>query len=112
MTTQHKTRAIKAALTCRELAISQAQIAAAVGASQSQVSRILSGRGSRPTRLLEEVCLYVERFETGVSAEAVRGNEDMVHALTQIWDGTAQHARAISTVIQSLALIRGPRIQR
>ena len=93
---------------CRERGITQAQIATAVGASQSQVSRILSGRGQRPTRLLEEVCLFVERFVGGVTAEAVRDNEVLVGAIKDTWDGSAAHAVALSTVIRSLVVLRHP----
>lgn len=93
---------------CKSLGIPQSQIAVALGASQSQVSRILGGRNLRASRLLEEVCLYVERFESGVTADAVRNNEDLVNALTCVWDGSSEHARALSTVIQSLATLRGP----
>jgi predicted transcriptional regulator len=90
---------------CREHGITQAQIAEAVGASQSQVSRILSGHGVRQSRLFEEVCLYVERFSGGVTADAVRGNAELVEAIQTAWDGSASHARALSTVIRSLSLL-------
>lgn len=98
-------RALRAAEICREHGITQAQIAEAVGASQSQVSRILSGHGLRQSRLLEEVCLYIERFSGGVTADAVRGNAELVEAIQAAWDGSASHARALSTVIRSLSLL-------
>lgn len=99
-------RALRAGEICREQGITQAQIAAAVGASQSQVSRILSGQGLRQSRLMEEVCLYVEQFSVGVTADAVRGNAELVEAIQAAWDGSASHARALSTVIRSLAVLR------
>lgn len=99
-------RALRAGEICRGRGITQAQIAEAVGASQSQVSRILSGRGIRQSRLMEEVCLYVERFSVGVTADAVRGNAELVEAIQAAWDGSASHARALSTVIRSLAVLR------
>ena len=98
-------RALRAADVCRQRGITQVQIAEAVGASQSQVSRILSGRGERQSRLLEEVCLYVERFDTGVTEDAVRGNEELLDAIRSTWNGSAAHARALSTVIRSLAVL-------
>ncbi len=85
-------RALRAAELCRQRGITQAQIADALGASQSQVSRILSGRGVRQSRLLEEVCLYVERLDVGVTADAVRHNEELLEALRITWDGSAAHA--------------------
>ena len=99
-------RALRAGEICREHGVTQAQIAEAVGASQSQVSRILSGQGIRHSRLLEEVCLYVEKFSIGVTADAVRGNAELVEAIQAAWDGSASHARALSTVIRSLAVLR------
>ncbi|MBK7532014.1 helix-turn-helix transcriptional regulator [Piscinibacter sp.] len=99
-------RALRAAEICRERGMTQAQIAEAVGASQSQVSRILSGRGVRESRLLEAVCLYVERYGgRDVSVEAVRTNQEIVTAVQSVWDGSAAHAKALSTVIRSLAAL-------
>jgi hypothetical protein len=69
------------------------------------VSRILSGQCQRHSRLLEEVCLYVERFDVGVSTDAVRQNDELVDALKATWDGSAAHARALSTVIRSLSVL-------
>lgn len=87
--------------------ITQAQIAAYLEASQSQVSRILKGQGLKASRLAEEVCLYVEKFEGGVTADSVRTNDDLVNALAVTWDGSAAHARALSAVIRSLSAL-GP----
>ena len=98
-------RVLAARELCRQRGITQDQVAEAVGASQSQVSRILSGRGLRQSRLLEEVCLYVEGFGVGVTVELVRSNEDLMGALSSIWDGSATHARALATVIRSLAAL-------
>ncbi len=92
---------------CKARGVTQAQIAADLGASQSQVSRILQGQGHHASRLAEEVCLYVERFEGGVTAESVKGNDDLVGALAVTWDGSATHARALSAVIRSLSAL-GP----
>ena len=102
-------RALRAAQTCRLHGITQAEIAEAVGASQSQVSRILQAQGLRASRLFEEVCLYVERFEGGVTADAVRENEELVGALKVTWDGSASHAKALSAVIKSLSVLGAPR---
>lgn len=100
-----KARLARAAEICRAQGITQAQVARAVGASQSQVSRILGGGGERESRLLEEVCLHLERLVSGVTAEAVRGNEELVDAVRATWDGSAAHARALSTVIRSLSAL-------
>lgn len=102
-----KARTERARHICKMRGLTQAQIAADLGASQSQVSRILKGQGLKASRLAEEVCLYVEKFEGGVTADSVRSNDDLVSALTVTWDGSATHARALSAVIRSLSAL-GP----
>lgn len=102
------TRVERAAATCRARGLTQLQIADALGASQSQVSRVLAGRALRTSRLLKEVCSYVERFEHGVTAEAVRANPDLVDAVTAAWDGSTSHARALAVVIRSLSVLKTP----
>ncbi len=99
----HKARLIKAAGACRALGITQSEIAEAIGASQGQVSRILTAKIQRASRLLEEVCLYVERRSTGITADAVCANTELIGALQATWDGSATHAKALATAIRSLA---------
>lgn len=101
-----KSRVIRAAENCHRLGITQQQIAQALGISQGQVSRILGARTNRASRLFEEVCLFVERFDGGVTANAVRENEELIEALRDVWDGSAAHARALSEVIRSLSALR------
>lgn len=101
-----KARAENARRICQLHGISQAEIAAHVGASQSQVSRILSGENTRTSRLFEDVCLFAERFEGGVTAEVVRSNQELIDALQGTWDGSAAHSRALASVIRSLAVLR------
>lgn len=101
-----KVRAANARRICAAHGIAQADIAAHVGASQSQVSRILKGEGVRASRLFEEVCLFVERLEGGISADAVRGNQELIGALQATWDGSASHAKALAAVIRSLAILK------
>ena len=92
---------------CKARSVTQAQIASDLNVSQSQVSRILKGKGVKASRLAEEVLLYVEKFEFGVTADSVRGNDELVNALTVTWDGSATHAKALSSVIRSLSAL-GP----
>ena len=102
-----KARTERARHVCKLNGITQLQIATHLGASQSQVSRILKGQGLKATRLAEEVCLYIEKQAGGVTADSVRSNEELVSALTMTWDGSASHARALSAVIRSLSAL-GP----
>lgn len=82
-------RAIRAAAIFQRQTISQGEIAAFVGASQAQISRLLGGKIRRASRLFEEVCLYAERLEGGVSEDMVRTNDNLVRALAETWDGSA-----------------------
>lgn len=52
-----------AATIFRERWISLAELAEIVRASQFQISQILKKEGTRATKLIEEVCLYAEKFE-------------------------------------------------
>lgn len=94
-------RVLSAAAACRRLGVTQSQIAEALGASQGQVSRILCGKVRRASRLFIEVCLYVERMDQGVTAEAVRENEELIDALQETWNGSSAHAKALAAVIRS-----------
>lgn len=97
---------MSAASIFREHGISQSEIAEFLGASQGQVSRLLGGKVRRGSRLFEEVCLFAERLDGGVSKEMVIANDDLISALAETWDGTAGHAKALATIIRSLAVLK------
>jgi len=86
----------------RSAGLTQEDIANAVDASQSQVSRILSGKMVRRSKLFDEICIYVNSAVKGVSPETVRGNEELMDAIASVWDGTAHQANALAHVIRSL----------
>lgn len=90
----------------RRLGVFQDEVAEVVGASQAQVSRILAGKIQRWTRLSEEICLYAERLEGGVTRESVCANEDLIEALRMTWNGSAAHAKSLASVIRALALLK------
>ena len=98
-------RVLRAASVLRANELTQQDVALQLGASQSQVSRVLSGRSVLRSRLAEEICLYAETLEGGVTLEAVQQNTDLLDAVRHAWDGSAAHARALSTVIRSLAVL-------
>ena len=103
---ERKVRVLRAAEIFRKNGITQGEIAATVGASQPQVSRVLNGLVAQPTRLTEDICLYAERMERGITLDAVRGNNDLMEALQVTWDGSVRHGRALATVIRSLSVLR------
>ena len=103
-----RTRIVRAAEVFRANGIFQSEVGSVVGASQAQVSRILSGKVRRWTRLAEDICLYAERTEGGgVTREAVYANDELIDALRATWDGSSMHAKSLASIIRSLALLRG-----
>lgn len=99
-------QALRAAQVFKKLAIRQEVVAAAVGASQSQVSRVLAGRLARSSKLFRSICVYADSIGQGVSLDAVRANSELVEALAVTWDGSAEHSQALAAVIRSLAVLR------
>jgi transcriptional regulator with XRE-family HTH domain len=85
--------------------ITQSDISKALSVSQSQVSRLLSGRGKRQTNLFHEICIYVNNKVKGVSPDLVKENETLLLAIASVWDGTAAQAELIANVIRSLGPI-------
>lgn len=83
--------------------VTQNALASAIDASQSQVSRILSGRIVRHTKLLEKLCIYASRRLKFHRRRDVRRNAELMSALTDVWDGSDEHAHALAHVIRSLA---------
>lgn len=89
----------------RAAGLTQQQIASAVDASQSQVSRVLSGHSSFRSRLYDRICIYVSSAVSGVTPDSVRQNAELIDALAEVWDGSPDHAQALSTVIRAMALL-------
>ena len=86
----------------RELGITQSQISEAIKADQSQVSRVLSGKSKRASRVFNAVCNYVNCMTPSIDHELVKQNDELLRAIASVWDGSAQHAAALSNVIRSL----------
>ncbi|MDI1310456.1 MAG: helix-turn-helix transcriptional regulator [Methylotenera sp.] len=94
--------AIQAAKRARANGISQSQIAAALSVSQSQVSRVLSGVSKRHTRLVDEICIYINNMHE-ITPSSVLENSEITDAIASVWDGSSGHAHAIAEVIRSLS---------
>lgn len=100
-----RAEALLAASRAREIGLTQAEIADALKASQSQVSRVLAGNAKRRSRLFDEVCKYV--FSICERASPSTPPAELTEALNAIWDGTPEHAKALALVIRSLGALRG-----
>ncbi|WP_217450862.1 helix-turn-helix domain-containing protein [Vogesella oryzae] len=83
--------------------LTQDEIAYAIGASQSQVSRVLSGHIKHRTKLFEKLCIYAKNQLPHIEKPDVRANSELMSALAEVWDGTEDHAQALAQVIRSLA---------
>lgn len=107
--------ALTAADAARSAGLSQKDIAAALGASQPQVSRILAGKSTRRTQLFEAVCMYAfeaqARAQKGLKPPA-RTCNTLLEALDAIWDGTDRHAKALAVVIRSLGSLKSEPVRR
>ena len=103
-TSAFRAEALLAASRAREIGLTQVEIADALGASQSQVSRVLAGNSKRRSRLFDEVCRYV--FSVRERASASTPPAELTEALNAIWDGTPEHAKALTLVIRSLGALR------
>jgi transcriptional regulator with XRE-family HTH domain len=89
----------------KRLRITQQKIAEATGLSQSQVSRLLSGKSVRRSDSLDRVCVYVKSLSKGVTPSDVRGCAPLVESLALVWDGSQSHAEALAVVIRSLGTL-------
>ncbi len=98
-------RVLHAATVLKEAGVTQVGLAKRFGVSQSQVSRVLSDRSVTRSKLADEICRYAETLSAGVTRDAVLDNDELLDAICQAWDGSAAHARALATVIRSLAVL-------
>lgn len=86
----------------KSLGLTQKTIANGSGISQSQVSRVFSGKGKRESKAYKEICKYINYQKVRVSPELVIGNQKLINALTKVWDGSDQQASIIAGIIYSL----------
>lgn len=89
----------------KSLELKQEDISIATGISQSQVSRVLSGRGKRKSKAHNLICNYVNSLRTRITPDHVIKNEELINAIAEVWDGTEHQSKAIASVIRSLGLI-------
>ena len=95
-------QALASAQRARAAGITQEEIATALSASQSQISRILAGKSVRRSKLMDAVCAYIDQHTVGITPEDVRRNDVLIDALASIWDGSTRQAENLALVIKSL----------
>ena len=82
--------------------LTQACAARLLGTSQPVVSRVLNGTWKRMTPKIREISETV-----GVTYKVdPRENSELMDALTAIWDGSEQDAKAIAKVIYAIGELR------
>lgn len=81
--------------------ITQEEIAKAVGASQSQVSRILAGKSKRQAALAEKICIYVYSNRGKISRRMVEKNAVLMDAIASVWDGSTRQAEILALMIRA-----------
>lgn len=94
-------------LTIKVLGISQKHIAQAIGADQSQVSRVLSGKSIKASKVFKAVCEYVNSMHSPSTPLSSTLHGELIAAVASVWDGTEAHAAALSSVIRSLGALTG-----
>lgn len=104
----HKNDVLLAASLAKQAGLTQLAIAKAVGASQAQVSRILSGQSIRRSKLMNDVCVYVHQHQKSGAKKSAASNPDLMAALNAVWDGSPGHARTLALVIRSLGALSRP----
>lgn len=100
-----KATSLRIAQKAKQLNITQEDISIAIGASQSQVSRVFSGNSKRASRVYIEICNYVNKYQNGVTTEMVSKNRELLEAVASVWDGSDSQSIALASVIRSLGLV-------
>lgn len=80
----------------------QVDIAIAVGASQSQVSRVLSGETSERSRLYGRICDHVFGKSNRATRKHVLQCAVLIDAICEVWDGSNEQAKVLAHIIRSL----------
>lgn len=89
------------------IGLTQKEISNLTKLSQGQVSRIISGNGTRASKGFQKICVYVfSRVQASTTpASKVKKTKTIVEAIDAVWDGTEDHAHALSVVIRALGAL-------
>lgn len=82
----------------------QKDIARKAGVHQSTISRIKAGeKRVRYSKGLRKLCKYARipiEIEIPASPPDPTGNEELMRALAEVWDGSIAHAKALARLIR------------
>jgi transcriptional regulator with XRE-family HTH domain len=85
--------------------LTQTRIADALGASQSQVSRLLSGTAKRRSKLFNKLCIYAQSLVSS-PGQTAQSRKDLLNTVCDMWDGSAEHAAALSEAFRAIAALK------
>jgi transcriptional regulator with XRE-family HTH domain len=94
-----------AAAKATKLGLTQEAIAAELAISQSQVSRVLSGKSRRASRVCVRVCEYVENLAAPGPRRRAPISPELAQAVTGVWDGTTEHAELLAALLNTLSAL-------
>lgn len=80
----------------------QSDLANAIGLSQGQVSRLLSGDFKKTGKTYERLCIYVSKIARQREQINPIENEEIMNAIASVWDGSPRQARYLAQIIRSL----------
>ena len=89
----------------KEGSIGQPEIAEKSGVSQSQVSRILSGKFKRRSKNVDSICKYAKLVVFTPKVDPMQ-NKALMDALSSAWDGTEDHAKILVNILNSVRNLR------
>lgn len=78
------------------------QVSIRIGVDVSQVSRYLNGHFKRMSPNLEALCKFAKVDWTKAGRTDPRKSQVLIGALSDVWDGTREHAEALAGTILSL----------
>ncbi len=89
----------------KEYAVCQAEASKLTHVSQSQISRILAGQFKRRSKNVNKLCKFANIKFDRHKTDPVQ-NRILMDALTEVWDGTDHHAKAIAKVLKALISLK------
>ena len=82
--------------------VTQTEISAATGVSQSQISRILAGQFRRASKNVEAICNYANLRQERPKSNRARDQAALTAALLALWDGTSSHAQTLIDMLSAI----------
>lgn len=89
----------------KNLKLDQSELAGVAGVSQGQVSRLISGKFKKPGKAYKKICNYISEALSSGQHMTAWGDGVIMEAISEVWDGSPEHARSLAHVIRSLGAL-------